>query len=206
MTGRRIRLLAAIAGGALWLLAPGEAGATGPAHVEIEMRYQREAGAEACLSEAELRAAVAARLGYDPFVTKEGLDLLVVRVRRNGARIEGTVERTDRLRHQRGKPTTIGSGQTDCSELGASLAVAISIAVDPLSLGREAPPPEPALAPLPPPPAAPPAEAPAPAPPRGADPPSVPTRLVLAVGPSVSTGALPGASFGVRAAAGVSHG
>lgn len=107
---------------------------------QAQLRYEREQGTESCPSEPDLRAAVAARLGYDPFVANDGLDTIVVRTRRRGTRLEGTIERIEPSRRQGGRPTTIASLAGDCGELGASLAVALAIAVDPLSIAREAPP------------------------------------------------------------------
>jgi hypothetical protein len=151
---------------------------------------------------------VAARLGYDPFVSKDGADTIVVRVRRKGSRLEGSIERIGGSQQQRGRPTTIASNAPDCVELGSSLAVAIAIAVDPLSLTREAPPDrspsEPAPQPqvvAPPPPNEPPRE-----PPPSSPEPATPTQFLVAAGPAISTGALPAPSFGVRVGVGVSRG
>jgi hypothetical protein len=198
----RLRVLAlAVAG----LVHVSLARAEGGERPRVRLRYDRAAEASACPTEPDLRAAVAARLGYDPFVTDATVDTLDVHVRKKGRGLEGSIERTTTSVTAPGRPTLIFSPARDCAELAASLAVALAIAVDPLGLGREEPPaPEP---PPPPPPAAPlppPALAPKKAPPVPA--PKTPTRLVVAVGPALSIGALPGPSFGVRAAAGVAHG
>lgn len=175
-------------------------------HALAELRYERESGAEGCPSESDLRDAVAARLGYDPFESKEGLDTIVVRVKREGARLRGSIERVDRARAQRGRPTVITSNAGDCAELGSSLAVALAIAVDPLSLTREPPaarapaereviaPPLPATSNV--------ASRESPSPP--ATTPDPPPQVVVAAGPAISWGALPSASPGIRVAAGLS--
>lgn len=178
-------------------------------HAEINLRYERAADAESCAGPGELRAAVAGRLGYDPFVSSADLDTVVVRIRRVGSGLEGTIERLNHAGDVRGKPATITSRKSDCAELTAALAVGIAIAIDPLSLTREPPAssgPPPHLEPVPP--SSEPSTAPAPEAPRGAahEKEGLPTKLVVGVGPSIAVGVLPDPSFGVRALAGVSHG
>jgi hypothetical protein len=176
-------------------------------HAQVDLRYERATCAESCAGPDELRAAVAGRLGYDPFVAKESSDAIVVRIRCVASGLEGTIARVDRAKRAQGKPATITSKGSDCGELTAALAVGIAIAIDPLSITREpaAPPasPSPPPAPSAPPPAAtaqPEAPAAAPAIPHD------PTNLVVGVGPSLAFGALPDPSFGVRTLAGISHG
>jgi hypothetical protein len=177
------------------------------AHPEVVLRYERDEGAEVCPGADDLRAAVAARLGYDPFAEARELDTLTVRIRRVGSGLEGTLERRDSSKRPRGTPTTITSKSGDCAELAASLAVGIAIAVDPLSILQAAPVPAAAVSapraqPLPPPVATAPAvvapEAPVP---RGA-----PVLLHVGAGPSLAVDALPSPSFGARAFFGVSRG
>lgn len=186
--------------------------AEGEPHASAELRYEREPGTESCPSETDLRASVAARLGYDPFVAKDGSDTISVRTRRKGTRIEGIIERSSRGRTNAGRPTTIASNATDCVELGSSLAVALAIAVDPLSLTRPPPPsaPPPAAAPAPEPAVAPPRNDPPAERPSSPAPPSEPptrSRLLVAAGPSIAASVLPASpSFGARAALGMSRG
>lgn len=213
----RARWQAAFVLGCVVAASPARAANEPPA--QVTLRYEREPGTEACPSEADLRAAVAARLGYDPFAAPDAPVEIVVRVRRKGAGTEGSIARIDRTREERGRPTTIASQASDCVELGSSLAVALAIAVDPLSLTRapsasESVPdegsPPPSDAPEAPEPA--PTRNPEPGPKDRAEPPESPvegpssTKLLVAVGPSLSTGALPAPSFGVRAAVGASRG
>jgi hypothetical protein len=175
-------------------------------HPEVVLRYERGEGAEQCPGADDLRAAVAARLGYDPFVEAGAFDALIVRIRRVGSGLEGTLERRDSLKRPRGTPTTITSKSSDCAELASSLAVGIAIAVDPLSMTRAAPPPPAAAGSLPPP--APAAAAPPPAvvAPEAPAPHGPPVLLHVGAGPSVAVEALPKPSFGARAFFGVSRG
>jgi hypothetical protein len=110
------------------------AGASPPTAV---LRYERAPGAESCPGPDELRAAVAARLGYDPFVASDEHEAIVVRIRPLGSGLEGTFQRVDSSQGAIGKPATIASRTADCTELTSALAVGIAIAADPLSITRE---------------------------------------------------------------------
>lgn len=190
-------------------------------HVEARLRYELEKGAESCGSEGELRASVAERLGYDPFVEREGVSTVVVRVRGVGAGLEATIERRDPSGAKKGKPSTIASKSSNCGELLSAVAVATAIAVDPLSLGAEKseslPPlpaeePRPVSRPAPPAPPAPPDETGQPnfitwqRPSRTPPGPPLPTVVRFGAGPSMAAFALPAVSFGPRAFVGISHG
>lgn len=182
------------------------------AHVEARLLYERGVGAETCADEGELRSAVAARLGYDPFVAIDrdhaSADTVVVRIRRVGSSLEGLIERQDSQRRPRGKPAKITSASGDCSELLTAIAVGTAIAVDPIgSIEPHAEPSMPVLPPAPPnAPAAPPSPPLESPPPPPSTPPSTPTQLVVGAGASVAFGALPAASFGPRAIVGIAHG
>ncbi|WP_394834443.1 hypothetical protein LVJ94_48895 [Pendulispora rubella] len=186
---------------------------------EVNLRYERGPRAESCGGADELRASVAARLGRDPFVWRADVDTVVVRLRRVGPALEGTFERHGPKNQLRGKPSKITSKAGDCAEIMSAFAVGIAIAIDPLSLTRESPPPEPAPSPTlqasPPPLQASPLPAePAPPAPRdeAARPPpiarseSVPVRVHLGAGPSVTFGSLPQVAPGARVSFGVSRG
>ncbi|MFT3768139.1 MAG: hypothetical protein QM820_22030 [Minicystis sp.] len=128
------------------------------------LAFTRGAGAERCPDEAALRGAVAARLGYDPF-RDDAPRSIDASVRQAGGALRGEVTLTDAAGHVTGT-RRLATANDDCEELVASMALAISIAIDPEVLFRPAPPP-PASAPAPPAPAAaPPPRAPAPEPPR----------------------------------------
>jgi hypothetical protein len=87
-----------------------------------------------CLGEAGLRAKVTDRLGADPFQDPPDLELQVSQ-RRVAGGYRAVLERRD------GAGNLVGSQQltapgTDCSELSDALALALSIAIDPLILTR----------------------------------------------------------------------
>ena len=98
------------------------------------MTYERGAGAEHCPDELALRNAVSARLGYDPFDEKATRSVAAAIVRR-GETLIGRVEVKSDDDEPRGV-REISSRQNDCTELSSALSLAISIAIDPLSLTR----------------------------------------------------------------------
>ncbi len=89
-----------------------------------------------------LRSRVASRLGYDPFGADEGMFVSAI-VRREGKPLRGDLEFTDESGKPAGKKT-LRSATGDCDSLLSAMAVAISIAIDPLRLTqpetRSAPP------------------------------------------------------------------
>jgi hypothetical protein len=101
--------------------------------------YARGEGGDACPDEAALRKAVAARVGYDPFFPWAAVTV-TAEVRRVGAKLHGRVTLVDGAGMQRGV-RELESDSDDCAELVSSVALAIAIALDGLSV--EAPPPEP---------------------------------------------------------------
>lgn len=128
------------------------------------LTYTVEAGIEGCFEPAELENAVAARLGYLPFASDAPL-VMTAQVRRHGSGLDATLTVNE---GGNTKKRQLGSATRDCGELSRALALAISVAIDPMSLTRSpASPPEPvAPAPTPAPAPAPPAaEPPQPAPP-----------------------------------------
>lgn len=122
----------------------------------VHLIYERGPGAEQCPDETALRADVAARLGRDPFV-EEGARTVVARIRKVGAELRATIE----LRDEGGtKGVRTLSGAPDCSELSSALALAVSLAVDPIaattpkpepsaSTSASSPPSSPSVAPTP---------------------------------------------------------
>jgi hypothetical protein len=104
---------------------------------KARLEYVVEAGVLDCFDAAELKDAVAARLGYVPFSDDAPLSLKA-RVRRtaNGLAAELKVEDESGARNR-----SLGSATRDCQELSRSLALAISVAIDPMSLMRAPAPP-----------------------------------------------------------------
>jgi hypothetical protein len=152
-----------------------------------------------CPDDAAVRALVAARLGYDPFVTERVPRTVELRVHQHGGGLQGHVTITD----GRTAPAVreMASPSADCEGLVASLAVTIAVGIDPLSL---APPPATKSEPLEPeppsksewPPDSDEKRPPQPAPP----PPSA--QLEVHAGPIVAVGAAPAPSLGVTVGAG----
>ncbi|HEX2872874.1 MAG TPA: hypothetical protein VHP33_16540 [Polyangiaceae bacterium] len=133
---------------------------------KARLEYVVDAGVQDCFDAAELEDAVAARLGYVPFSDEAPLSLKA-RVRRNANGLAAELKVKDESGERN---RSLGSATRDCQELSRSLALAISVAIDPLSLMRapapppsEMPPAQPE--PAPPSPVAPPANQPPPPPP-----------------------------------------
>jgi hypothetical protein len=110
------------------------------------LEYVLGPGAERCPDRSALMGAIVARLGYEPW-DEQAPRLFKAIVRREGKilRAEVEIRDGDRVVGRR----ELSSAENDCQELAAAVGLAISIAIDPLSVGRK-------------PPAAPPASAPAP--------------------------------------------
>ena len=118
--------------------------------------YLRDPGAETCPDEAAIRGAVSARLGYDPFFPYATATMFVEIAKESGgfrARIK-LVDDDNKVRGAR----ELHQKQGKCTELVDTMALSMSIAIDPLSLARKksdvaanesAPEPEPPPAPPP---------------------------------------------------------
>ena len=159
------------------------------------LTYVRGPDTDACATEEDLRRAVAARLGYDPF--RPFADVTVsVEVRHVPKGYEARVLLVDRDSVTRGE-RKIESGT--CPDLTATVALSISVALDPLSLTRKPPPPpDPTTTPPP----ATPDPPPAPSPVRPPRPTPAPTPVKklhtsgeLAIGLGVSFATAPAPSF-----------
>ncbi|WP_394835255.1 hypothetical protein LVJ94_53030 [Pendulispora rubella] len=185
-------------------------GASAHANPTARLVYVRSAGATACPDEEALRTAVAARLGYEPFRHTAPVTI-VARVTRVAGLYRGEVELLDENGIERG--TRALAERTDrCEDVVAAMALTVSIAIDPLSLTRSAPPPDADanvvnLASTPPPA---PTPAPAPPPPPVAEEPREPvTPPTPRTRPFVGTtfigafGVEPAASFGLSAFVGL---
>lgn len=131
----RLRRCVFAAGIALATLLAWSDGAS--ASTTARLVYLRGAGTESCPDEGELRDAVAARLGYDPF-TPFSFETLFTEVDKDA---NGFVARVKLVSHDntvRGARTLQTTGA--CSDLMASLALTISIAIDPMAGTRKGPP------------------------------------------------------------------
>lgn len=92
--------------------------------------YVRGSGAETCPPEADLRKAVAVRLGYDPFFPAAS-KTVVAQVTRAPKEYRGRVQIVGDDGNVRGEREISTSGD-DCSELTSAMALAVSIALDDL--------------------------------------------------------------------------
>jgi hypothetical protein len=164
--------------------------------------YSRTADASSCPGEGELRSAVAARLGYDPFFSwaKQTVVIQILRLRgRYVARLQLLDEQG--VAHGTRELT---SNQKSCSEIFEASALAIGIALDAAAAANPppaeeppptvSPPPAPSVALPPPPPTPSPAGA---SPPAAAPPPRAPLGWGLAVDALGAVGTLPAPAPGV---------
>ncbi len=94
--------------------------------------YERGAGAEDCPEEAAVRAAVVARLGYDPFVDTASSTLRAT-IGRSDSTYRADVKLVDDGDAVRGARTLEHRGAR-CADLVDAMALTISIAIDPRSL------------------------------------------------------------------------
>ncbi|MFO0695326.1 MAG: hypothetical protein U0230_17315 [Polyangiales bacterium] len=192
--------------GLVWLVMAGTARADEPAEAPPHARftYERDERALRCPDEAEIRDAVSARLGYVPFDDAAPLAVRA-RIEARGRRLHGVVEVHDAEGSLVGR-RELESPTLDCAELARGLSLAISVAIDPLSLTRPEnpppppppPPPEPVVEPVPAPPPPPPpppepvvAPAPAPPPPPAPEPQRARLRPGLELAALVAAGLLP---------------
>jgi len=175
---------------------------TASATPSAKLTYSRGPGAETCPDESELRKAVAARLGYDPFFpwANKTIEAAITRGKRG---FHGEVKVLDADGLVRGA-RALDATSHDCSDMVRALALAISIALDDLGVEAPAALVEPAPAPPDTTPAAsspsPPSSAPSPDRPPPEAPP--PERRVIAVslwlGPDLSFGTAPDPALGLQ--------
>jgi hypothetical protein len=91
--------------------------------------YARGEGAESCPPETFVRQAVAARLGYDPFFVSAD-KTIIAEIARDRGELRGRVALVDERGFVQGaREFRLPPGQ--CDELVATMALAVSIAVDP---------------------------------------------------------------------------
>lgn len=113
-----------------WLLGASALLATPPSFARVPTRlvYSRTPAASDCPDEAALAAAVAARLGYEPF-SPWGDQTILATVTRSGSMVVGRAELIDHDGIAQGSREV---KNPECSELLLALALAISITLDPL--------------------------------------------------------------------------
>ncbi|MCA9671897.1 MAG: hypothetical protein KC503_40135 [Myxococcales bacterium] len=100
----------------------------------LRLVLSRQRGAERCPGADATRAAVAARLGYQPF-SAAAAPTLAVRYRKRAAGMWAVIEMADASGKRLGKRELSAQGE-GCEELGRRVALAIAIAIDPLASAR----------------------------------------------------------------------
>ncbi len=128
-------MLGAITAVLLFATGSGPGAAT---QARVRLSYRVPAVARGCPSSAELRAAVAGRLGYDPFAG-DAPERIEVTIAGSPEGLSANVEAIDAKGASRGA-RTLRSASRDCTELTNALTLAISIAIDPVALTRAAEP------------------------------------------------------------------
>ncbi len=111
------------------------------------LSYTIDSGIEGCPDEAAMRGAVATHLGYDPF-RDDGSWLVRAHIQRTKAELSARIEITDEM----GAPfggRTLRAPKGECADLVESMALATSLALDPVTNPR-APAAKPPAAPAPP--------------------------------------------------------
>jgi hypothetical protein len=99
-----------------------------------QLRYALGPDTERCPDATAMREAVSARLGYVPW--RDGASrVVVVAVARAGRGLRARIELRDAAGKVQGQ-RELASGGSDCRELAAAVELAISLAIDPLSLAR----------------------------------------------------------------------
>jgi hypothetical protein len=103
--------------------------------------YVRGQGADTCADEETLKAAVAARLGYDPF-RPFVQNTLFAEVHREKGRFVGSVKMVDASGFERGARRLEEGDGSGCDEITATMALTMSIAIDPRRALTPAPAPQ----------------------------------------------------------------
>lgn len=98
------------------------------------LHYSLSANAADCPGEFALRTAVSARLGYDPF-TSDARTIIETGIQRIRRSLRGSFLLVDARGHRTGTRTIVGR-VGHCDDLVAAMGLAVSIAVDPMSIAR----------------------------------------------------------------------
>jgi hypothetical protein len=124
-----------VAGGSLAAIIAGASSAS-QAFPSSRLVYSRGAGAEQCPEEEALRKEVAARLGYDPFFVWAERTI-VARIERARQGFRATVQLLDAKGIVQGS-RSLSSSSNDCADVATSVALVISIGIDPEHAQRQA--------------------------------------------------------------------
>jgi hypothetical protein len=119
----------------LGLLSGALLGAAAPVP-HVHLIYHRDSGSERCPDDRELKAAISARLGDDPFV-EEAPVVLTASVQRGDGGLHAIIDRQQNGRAAGHREIT--SSSMDCIELASALELALSVVIDPLAMTRRVP-------------------------------------------------------------------
>lgn len=97
--------------------------------MQTRLVYVRGTGAGNCPPQMQLRMAVAARLGYDPF-SATAARTVIARIEEKSGELRARVELVDDESASQGARSLTGPAER-CSELVRAIALSISIAIDP---------------------------------------------------------------------------
>jgi hypothetical protein len=173
------------------------AAAQQPASVRLD--YERKEGAGSCPDADLIATSVAERLGYEPF-DSTAPDTMKVTIFKKERGLQAKIEMVGSDGKSKAE-RVLSSRRSDCSDLAATMALAIAIAIDPFHANapqpandaRPAPPPEPA-------------PMPAPAPPAAKERAAVPAAIIAAPPPPRASPVSPRTPITARAGAGVTGG
>jgi hypothetical protein len=105
----------------------------------VVLDYARGLGAERCPTEQAIQAGVSARLGYDPFSGPPERTVVATMTQAGPEQLQALVALRGPDGSIQGKQQLTSTGP-NCDELAAAAELAISIAIDPLSLQSSEPP------------------------------------------------------------------
>ena len=104
----------------------------------VRFDYEVGPGTSGCPNEAAMRAAVRARLGYDPFSVSFASHVLVARIGRGkGRRLLGRIQLRDDIAATASQERRFRARVDSCAELASTMALGIAIALEPF--GEPAP-------------------------------------------------------------------
>lgn len=120
------------------LVASGNARAAEP-RTTARLSYRVPSGDTTCPDEQSFRDIVAGRLGYDPFESNAAMRIEAT-IEKAGSALTGRVRITNESGQAAGSRDVEGAEQ-DCAEVATSMAIAISIVLDPLGISAATVPP-----------------------------------------------------------------
>jgi hypothetical protein len=211
MLTRQPPLAASVALGFAIAAAGASSGVAAPSSTTVSFQYEAPDPGGRCPASKTMENAIAARLGFFPF-DERGTVLVRATIRSEAQELIGVVEMTDQSGKVVGR-RVLRSSSSDCEGLTEAMAVAISVALEPLALRPPESPRSSAPAsftPAPAPPSSSASSAPGPVEPARVPPlrnphaePIEPPRLHASLGAMTTTGTTPGTALGVTGQVGI---